>query len=235
MINYIIIENEKKYQKQYKEIINDLMSNNNKYQIHIFSKLNNGLNQLINNNQIFKIYLIDIHLDCKYTGIDIAKQIRNQDLDSEIIFISGQDIMFEPVFKTIPKVYSFIYKYSHLEEKLYQDLNTIINNYYSKNIYINLDKKGNTKILLNEILYIYRETQERKVYIVTKEGKYPICLSIKDIAKKYKDILIQVHRACLVNPNQICLYNYQEGYFILKNNTKVFMCSKRFKHKLSKI
>ena len=47
--------------------------------------------------------------------------------------------------------------------------------------------------------------------------------------KLYKDAFIQVHRACLVNPNQVILYNYQEGYFVLKNNRKVFMCSKKYR------
>ncbi len=230
MINYIIIENEEKYRSIYKNTINRLMSkSNNKYKIYEFQKINQNLKNIINNKDIYKIYLIDIHLDCKYTGIDIAKLIRNVDAESEIIFISSQDILFETVFKNIHKVYSFIYKYSNLECILFNDLTSILNNYNNKNQFINLDKKGDIKLQLNEILYIYRETTERKIYVVTKDNKYPICLSIKEIIAQYQNIFIQVHRACLVNPSQVVLYNFQEGYFILKNELKVFMCSKKYK------
>lgn len=227
MINYIIIENEEKYCNRIKQIINNLMDKKD-YHINVFYTLNDKLKEIIN-KELYKIYIIDFYLDSHINGIDIAKLIRNIDYESEIIFIGSQDILFETIFKNIPKVYTFLSKYSNLELTLTTELSQIINNYYNKTKYISLDKKGDIKLALNEILYIYRETVERKLYIVTKDNKYPICLSIKDIVDSYKNYFLQVHRACLVNPTYVVLYNYQEGYFLLKNNTKVFMCSKKYK------
>ena len=225
MYHFVIIENEEKYRLIYKKIIKELMSKENLYYyINEFTKFNKKLEDFIKDNNTYNIYLIDIHLESKYTGIDIAKEIRKNDLNSDIIFISSQSIMFEAIFKNIPKVFCFISKYQNMEKNLTKSLKTII--YFNK--YMVLDKKGDLKISFKDILYIYRETTERKTYVVTCDDKYSTSLSLKDILLNYQDYFDQIHRACLINPRNIKIYNFIEGYFIAKKD-KVYMCSKKYK------
>ena len=231
MINYIIIEDEVKYCKTYENIIKEIMVKTDlDYDIKSFSSYNNKLNQIINDNTIYKIYLIDIGLNGNKTGIDIAKEIRLIDLTSEIIFITSEDLLFENVFKNVHKVYAFISKNYKTEIILNYVLNEIVSIYIKNTRFFLLDKKGDSKVAINDILYIYRETSERKVYVVTKHNKYPTYLNLKDILDKYKHCFIQIHRACLINPCNIGMYNWTESYFVLKNGEQVFMCSKKYKN-----
>ena len=230
MINYIIIEDEVNYCKTYEKIIKEIMTNTEvKYNILNFSSYNNKLNQIINDNTN-KIYLIDIGLNGNKTGIDIAKEIRLIDLNSEIIFITSEDLLFENVFKNVHKVYAFISKNYKMEIILNLVLKEIISYYLKNTKFFNLDKKGDSKVAISDILYIYRETSERKVYVVTDKGKYPTYLNLKDILEQYGSYFIQIHRACLINPNKIGMYNWAESYFILKDGKQVFMCSKKYKN-----
>ena len=230
MLNYIIIENESKYSEVYKNIIKKLMGiENTPYQIMEFSSYNDNLNKIINDTTSFKIYLIDIGLDSNKSGIDIAKEIRSIDYNSEIIFITSDDLLFEIVFKNVHKVYTFISKHYKMEEILANELNEIISHYNQSTKFFLLDKNGNSKVSINDILYIYRETEERKVYVVTKNNKYPTYLTLKEILAKYPKYFIQIHRACLINPKEINMYNWCENYFILKNGEQIFMCSKKYK------
>ena len=230
MLNYIIIENDQKYRDIYKSIINEIMNKSSlKYECQEFIEYSDKLNRIINDNSSFKIYLIDICLDSNKCGIDIANEIRKVDFKSEIIFITGQDFLFETVFKSVHKVYAFIYKHYKMEETLRKELEEIIS-YYARNMkFFILDKKGNNKVAIKDILYIYRETSERKVYVVTKSKKYPTYLNLRDILELYGKYFIQIHRACLINPKQIDMYNWADNYFVLKNGEQIFMCSKKYK------
>lgn len=229
MINYIIIENDEKYREIYKNIINAVMDNENKdYHCYEFDSYNDSLSKIISDDT-YKIYLLDVNLNGSKSGIDIAKEIRETDISNEIIFITEQDLLFELVYKSIHKVYTFISKHYKMEEILFNELFDIMNHYDQNTKFFLLDKKGDSKLAINDILYIYRETSERKVYVVTKTGSYPTYLTLKEILDLYGKYFIQIHRACLINPNHINMYNWVENYFVLKDGDQVFMCSKKYK------
>ncbi len=229
MINYIIIENEFKYIEIYRSIIKEIMQDYSLiYKTIEFDSYNKGLSKLIHDNT-YKIYLIDIGLNSNKSGIDIAKEIRNVDHNSEILFITRDDLLFEVVFKNVHKVYSFISKNYKMAELLKEELDEIVFNYTRNIKYFVLDKKGDYKVLINDILYIYRETEERKVYVVTEKNKYAASFSLKEILEYYPKDFIQIHRACLINPRKINMYNWCESYFVLENGEQIFMCSKKYK------
>ena len=233
MIEYILIESEKECRDNYSDIINKIMQKEKiKYQIYEFNKYTSNLKTIIDERSCYKIYLLDVCLNSQTSGIDIAKYIRKSDLNSEIIFITNHDVMFESVFRTVQKVYCFIEKFQNANQKLKKVLDEIITSYVDQNKFFPIDKKGNTQIALNEILYIYRETAERKVYIVTNKGKYPTNLSLNDSLKFCDSYFKQIHRACIVNTKKVIFYNWNENYFLLNNNIRVLMCSKNYKNNI---
>ena len=233
MIDFIIVDSELNYHNIYQNIIKKIMSNTNiLYNIYKFTNINKELQNKLHDKNNYKIYLLDICLNSKKSGIDIINKIRNEDLKSEIIVVTSHDVMFETIFRTCRKIYYFIEKYYNMEDRLKNELKTIINNYNITNKFFSLDKNENLKISLDEILYIYRETSERKLYIVTNTKKYPVRLSIKEALIKCDDNFKQIHRACIVNINKVKYYNWQENYFILNNKEKVFMCSKTYKNNI---
>ena len=100
MIKYVVIDDEPKDLELVEKIINKvLFKTENEYEIHKFSKYNSELEKIIIDNSQPKVYIIDIELDNKKSGLDIARQIRENDWDSEIIIITNHDRMFETVYK----------------------------------------------------------------------------------------------------------------------------------------
>jgi oligoendopeptidase F len=73
---------------------------------------------------------LDIELNSNLSGINIANKIREDDWESEIIFLTNHDNMFEQVYRSIYKVFNFIEKYHNFEERLSKDLAKIVNKNY---------------------------------------------------------------------------------------------------------
>ena len=236
MVDYIIIENNSQYRKIYKDIIDKTMFNNNiLYQIYEYNKLNCNIAKEIIKNKNYKIYLVDINPKNQKIITNIVKNIRKYDLFGEIIFLYSNEILIEQLFKSIRKIYCLIEKIQGMREILKKELKNIINHYISCNKFFLLDKKGSIEVSLDSILYIYRETTERKLYVVTECGKFPVNLTISKALEKCDCNFKQIHRACIVNTNKVLLYNWNENYFILKNNKKVYMCSKKYKSNIKDV
>ena len=110
MIKFIIVDDDKKWLKEYERIINEIFFKSEKeYEIYPFTKYDNELQKLIKDNSEQKVYLMDLDLEpSKYTGMDILREIREDDWDSEIIVVTNHDRMFETVHKHLIKGSSFM-------------------------------------------------------------------------------------------------------------------------------
>ena len=230
MIKYVVIDDEAKDLELVEKIINKvLFKTENEYEIHKFSKYNLDLEKIINDNSEPKIYIIDIELDNKKSGLDIARQIRENDWDSEIIIITNHDRMFETVYKTIYKVFNFIEKFDNMEERLEKDLTLISQKSYDKEKFVYENNKISLQIYLKDILYIYRDTVERKLVIVTTNNKYLVNLTIQNMLDKLDYRFKQTHRACIANSERVRLFDWQNGFFELETGEKIYMLSKTFR------
>ena len=109
MIKIIIVEDEVSWSKDYEKIVNDvLFKSEQDYEIHSFTKYTEELKKLILDNSEPKIYIMDLQVDKKHDGMDILREIRVKDWDSEIIVITNHDRMFETVHKEIYNIFDFI-------------------------------------------------------------------------------------------------------------------------------
>lgn len=230
MIKYVVIDDDTNELDRVEKLINKVVfQTETEYEIKKYTKYNNELENIIKDNSVAKVYIIDIELDKKKSGLDIARQIRENDWDSEIIIITNHDRMFETVYKTIYKVFNFIEKFDNMEIRLEQDLKVIIRKTDDKKKFTYTNNKISLQIYLKDILYIYRDTIERKLVIITTNNKYLVNMTIQNILKDLDSRFVQVHRACIANNERVTLYNWNEGYFELDNAEKVFMLSKSFR------
>ena len=77
------------------------------------------MKNIIEDNSEQKIYLMDLDLETsKVNGLDILREIREEDWDSEIIVLTNHDRMFETVHKEIYKTFDFIEKFDNLDKRL---------------------------------------------------------------------------------------------------------------------
>ena len=129
MIRIIIVEDDKDMQAELKNILRETDIIKEEIKIEYFTKFSKELKNIIKDPSERKIFILDIELATKVSGIDIAKYIRQNDWESEIIFITSHDKMFETAYRNVYEIFDFIEKFHHLETRLKKDLKVI----YKKN------------------------------------------------------------------------------------------------------
>ena len=197
--------------------------------IKTFNKYDSNLNKEINNASERKIYILDIELDGNKSGIQIAEQIRTNDWESQIIFMTNHDKMFETVYRKVYEVFDFIEKFHDFKQRLVKDLKLILSKNYNNKMFVYRSRNVDLKIYLKNILYIYRDKEERKVIIVTDNNRYTVSIGVLDIMKYLDSSFALVHRACIANKSRVQKYNWKDKYFVLDNGERVYMLSKKYK------
>lgn len=227
MIKFVIVDDEKNEINHIKLLLDEVVLQEK--EVISFTKINEELKKEIKDTETKKIYILDIELGRNVSGISIGKMIRDVDWESEIIFITNHDKMFESAHRTVYEVFDFIEKFHEFDKRFKKDIKEILKrnfdnkmfNYKVNNVELNLYYKS--------ILYIYRETEDRKLVIVTDTNKYMVSMNIKDILPLLDSRFVQCHRSCIVNSQRVQAKNYKEGYFTLDNGEDIYMLSKKYK------
>ncbi|MFI3260733.1 MAG: response regulator transcription factor [bacterium] len=205
--------------------------------VHVmfFTSYNDKLEKEINDLDSRKVYILDIDLKNKVTGIDIAKKIRKIDWDSEIIFITNHGNQFENVYRNVLGVFNFIEKYNDFEQKLEHDIEKIFLKNFDNRCLVYKTSKISMSIYYRNILYVYRDTVERKIFIVTDNGRYAIKDGLNEIYELLDKRFKYSNRSCIVNVKQVLKYDWAESKFTLINGKEVYMLSKKYKEELEQI
>ena len=215
MVSFIIVEDSKITQDEIKKIINKVtFKTEMNFEIKVFDKYDANLKKVIEDTSEVKIYILDIELGDKVSGIQIAKKIRNYDLEDD---------------RSVYKVYDFIEKFNNFEERLTKSLENLINREYNNKVFRYNARNLELDLYIKNILYVYRDSCDRKLVIKTLNNKYTINMSIKDIKEKLGSKFKQISRSCLVNEDYIESYNYALGYVVLSNGEKVEYLSKNYR------
>lgn len=228
MIRFIVVDDDKREIERIVKLVNEIVKEEK--EILTFTKLNDNLKEEIHNVDLRKVYILDIELSDKVSGIHIAKLIREVDWESEIIFTTNHDKMFESVHRSVYEVFDFIEKFHNFDARFKKDIREIMKRNFDNKMFIYKTNTIELNLYYKSILYIYME--DRKLVIVTDNNQYRINFTIKDIISKLDSRFKQCHRSCIVNKNRVCRKNYKEGYFTLDTGEDVYMLSKKFKKDL---
>ena len=107
MINLIVYADNKNHIKRNVKIINMALAKYNvDYRVYTFDSYNEDFETIVNNDLI-KIYVLDINSGGK--GIDVAKEIRKREIDSIIILITDCN-KYQALFDNRLMVLDFICK-----------------------------------------------------------------------------------------------------------------------------
>ena len=174
MIKFIVVEDDRETQNHIQQIINNTLSKKEiNYDISMHLSKNKALQKVIEDDSCRKIYILDIELNHKQSGIDIAKEIRQKDWDSEIIFITSHDHMFESAYRNVYKVFNFIEKFHDFDNRLIKNITEIIDTKYDNGIFKYHGSNLDLFIHYKEILYLYRDKTTRKMILKTTKNKLP--------------------------------------------------------------
>lgn len=230
MLDFIIVEDSKDVLKKIKNaIIEGTMDYKGEVNIHSFESYNDEVKDLINNEIINKVYILDIELPGAKSGIDIAQEIRNTDILSNIIMITRHDGLFEIVYRNLFNVSDFIEKIPGFERKLVKDIKVITDVGFDNGCLLYHNRDIDLQLSYRNILYIYRDTNERKIYIVTDTNSFALPISLIEVTKLLDNRFIQVHRACIVNKTRVTNFVWSKNYFVLDNGTKVDLLSRKYR------
>ena len=121
-----------------KNIIDKIMfKNDSNYEIQTYERYTPKLKSVIKDSHDTKIYILDIEIQGDKTGLDIAREVRKDDWDSEILFITNHDKMFDTVYESLFKVFCFIRKFHNLEKDLTKQLSLIVNRKFDNRKFFN--------------------------------------------------------------------------------------------------
>lgn len=232
MINIIICDDNKRDLSRIEKISKKFMDKNKKEcNILLFYDYNKTFYNTIDFKIPFKIYLLDIETPSK-SGIDVARDIRRKDVDSVIIFLTAHEELGNVVLKKDLMFLSFINKFDDLENRLNKSLKTALKLLNKRNTIRFQDRNILYTININDILYITKESFERKTIIVTDYTEFKINNSMNEIINMLDERFIQTHRACYINSERKVSIDTSKKLITFDNGTSIDLLSNKYKKEL---
>ena len=220
MINFIIYEDDKKWQKYYKNCILKIIGQTNlKYNILTIEKYDKDVNTKINNLIGKKIYLLDLKVPGK-SGLDFARKIRSfGDWISPIIIITSHKYFKNEGYTSKILMLDFIVKEEKITNQIIDSIKLALKiNENKKSFNFNLNNEF-YQIPYEDILYFEKNKNNNYVSIITKQKSYKIKESIKNLSNKFEKIpfLFQTHQSCIINLNNITEINFTNNIIYFSN------------------
>ena len=229
MSNFIVCDDNKEVRYNIKKIIDQVMMKNKlAYDVYLFEDYDNEFMKIMNSPLSCKIYILDIETPTR-SGIDIARLIRSNDINSVIIFLTSHDELGYTILKNEFMFLSFICKFDNYELKLKSAINKALKIVGKKSMVRFEDGGIIYTIPLCDILYITRDSFDRKCLIKTDYAEYKVGKSLTELFTMVEDGFVQTHRACIVNGERIRVFNSKEREIIFDNGLKLDLVSNNYK------
>lgn len=232
MINFIICDDVKQYREMVEHIVASyMMKNKLEYKTHIFEDYNSDFIKIVESKIPFKVYILDIETPTK-SGIDIARIIRNKDVDSVLIFLTGHQELGHIVMKNDFLFLSYINKFDDCENRLIKSLDKALQMFKIRSVIRFKDNGVVYTIPQDDILYITRDSVERKCVIVTDYNEFKVGKNLAELEELLNDNFIKTHRACLMNTKRIMSFSKTQKEVVFDNGMTSDLISTRFDKEL---
>ena len=227
MNNFIIYEDIPFFSTQITRVVDKIFKDLNlQYEKHVFKEYNKDFEKIIDSNMENKIYILDIVMPNK-KGTEIAKMIRENDLDSLIIFITlycdeyDQDVLTNDYMflKFIDKSGDYAFE---LYETLYKSFKK-----KSKSI-LTIDTKDTFyRFNSNLVTHLYIEGRKSVIcYGQNKIAKFNI--SLKNLKEQLPDCFAFSKNCCIVNCNLIKNIDKSNRIITFENGASTDLLSKKY-------
>lgn len=209
MVNIIICEDN---EIQRKEIISIIDAEIKKYNSKIALSTNNPeeVIRYIDNKSNSFLYFLDVDLNSKLNGFELAKLIRQYDPNGYIVFLTAHAELTLLTFQYKVQAMDYIVKgnINFIKAKIIdciQAVYEISNTSKTKNKNtISIDVGDNIIILdFDEILFFETAGKEHKISVHTTKGYYEFYGTLKNIEKLVSSDFYKTHRSYLVNTKKI--------------------------------
>lgn len=203
MVNIILCDDNGKCRHEIVKLIEKYLKKNKiEGEITEYSDYNQKFMEEIESEKSHKIYILDIEAPTR-SGIDIARIIRRKDIESVIIFLTGHEELGQTIIKKHIMCLTFINKYEEWEVRLKKALDKAMEIIKQENVLRIKDRGVTYTIPENKILYITRDSVERKTEIKTETKKYKVSQSMSEIVELLDGNFRQTHKSCIVNQKRV--------------------------------
>ena len=179
-----------------------MINSSHEYKIYDFKDYNQKFKKLIKENLPNKIYILDVETPSE-SGIDIARLIRKDDINSVIIFLTSHNEVGSILLKEQLMFLTFICKFDEAEKRLKQAIEKALE-LVGKKSAIRFEDHGSLyTIPIKDITHIYTDTLERKIIINTDYAQFKISKTLTEMEEILTKQFKHSHRACIVNTDRI--------------------------------
>ena len=235
MVNFVIVDDFKEITSNIEKIISKIMINNKlEYKTYIFDDYDSKFKKFMSEPMVNRIYLLDIETKSA-SGIDIARMIRKNDLDSIIIFITAHEELASNIVRDQLMVLTFICKFDDFEKRVKDAIVKSLAYIGKKNAIKFVDNNAIYIIPTKDILYVTHDNVERKCLIKTDNRTYKIGKSLTEIKELSMGTLVQSHRACLVNEDRIVKIDKKRKQILFDNGEIVDLVSENYKKEVGQL
>ena len=232
MIEFVVCDDSKVITEKVAKTIADVMMKNKLvYRTLICHDYNNSFMKLVEKKECMRIYILDI-VTPSGSGIDVARIIREKDMESIIIFLTGHEEFGDTILKKELWFLSFINKFDDSDNRLKKSLKKALQ-ILNVQTRLHFEEKGVIyNISLNDILYITRDSIDRKSVIKTEHNEYRTYKTLLELLKLVDDRFKQTHRACIVNTERVTSINRNKKIIQFDNGLKIDLLSDKYKKEL---
>lgn len=226
-MNIVICEDDSGCRKTVVKIVSDYMEEiHEDYKIFEFEDFDAKFNKVLM-SKCKKIYILDIETPSA-SGIDVARQIRKNDTESVIIFVTGHDEYGKLVLKRNIMCLSFINKFEDLKFELRTSLKDACHYLKNDKVIKITDSNVTYNIRLNKVLYITKDSVERKTIVKMDNTEYHLNLSLKSVKDLFGDKFVQTHRSCYVNESRVEKINHKNKTITFDNGVVIDLLSSTY-------
>ena len=221
MLRFIVCEDNKDFLGRLCNVINKVMMPYNfEYKISKFTNYNKEVEEIIKRKYEQKVYVLDIELG-EVSGLEIASEIREHDLDSIIIFVTAHNECKNDIFYSRLLAIDYIPKDRLWADRFESTLEYTIKAINKRRVLAFEFNYNSYRVPFDDILYIEKVQDNQKCMIVTENGnKYEIMSTITELTKLLGPGFFQSHKSCIINVEKIKKINYAECVYLLSNRKK---------------
>lgn len=234
MLHFVVCDDNAIIRENVNKVITKLMLPTDvEYKTLMFSQYDKNFSQFIDKKVGKKIYILDVEINA-YSGLDIARKIREKDWESIIIILTAHYELAYDAFKNRLLLLDFISKFDNYEQNLYDTLKLALK---ASDVKKQLSIESNRtvyKIDVDDILYIMKDTARRNSIIKTFSKEYSVALTLSDISTMLPENFIQTHRACIINRDNVKNIDFKENNITFNNNEQISLLSKTYKKEVKK-
>ena len=230
MINFIACDNNSEDLKFISNTIDNVMMGNEiAYKKHLYNEYGTKfISEVLDSKISNKIFILDIQVPGK-SGLDVARQIREKDVDSVIIFVTSYNELGANVLNNELMSLTFINKLDNEEERLKSAIQKSLQILNAKRIIRFNDHGVIYTIPVNDIIYITRDTVERKCVIKTEYNDFKVKKSLSELSEMLGSNFIETHRSCIANKNRIRKFDKKKRIIMFDSGDTTDLVSENFK------